>query len=87
MDIFATAASSAVQSLTIAKTASTDQRQRIQIAPGDSARRAIGYRPVLRFVEAPSRIDLDLRDPISYQQFVAWGRSMIGGDTSGMLDI
>jgi hypothetical protein len=86
MAILGASAHSSVQSLTITRTATTTD-QRWIIGRADSARRQISYHPVVRFVHAPSGVDLDLRDPISYQEFVAWGRSLMGGDTSGMLDI
>jgi hypothetical protein len=83
--ISGSAAHSAAQSVVIARVSTTSQRW-MQIGQNDSGSR-IGFRSPVRFIDASNRVDLDLRDPISYQQFVTWGRSMMGGDTSGMLDI
>ena len=57
------------------------------IRRGDLGKPPIRYLAFVRYLDPPVAVDPDLRDPISYQQFVTWGRSMMGGDTSGMLDI
>lgn len=79
------AAHSSAQSVTISRVSTTSPHW-MRIERTDSPGR-LGLRSPVRFVDAPSLVDPDLREPISYEQFVAWGRSMMGGDTSGMLDI